>query len=125
MVQKKILVPERVRRIDGSFSFIPHRFLTEGFLASLNQHELLLYLFLVMAGDKYGLSYYGEKSICSLLHLEPEAYNEARKFLIGKDLIAFNGVLFQVLALPEKPLYANPPPELPALICGIGKEMRR
>jgi hypothetical protein len=40
MLKKTILKPGRVRRINGGFSFIPHRFLSEGFLAILNQQEL-------------------------------------------------------------------------------------
>jgi len=52
MIRKKILVPDRIRQIEGSFGFIPHRFLADGFLATLNQHELLLYLFLVLAADR-------------------------------------------------------------------------
>ena len=48
MIKKTILNSERIRRIDGGFSFIPHRFLTDGFLASLSQEELLLYFFLVL-----------------------------------------------------------------------------
>ena len=47
MIKKKILDAERVRKIDGGFSFIPHRFLCEGFFASLIPHELLLYFLLV------------------------------------------------------------------------------
>ena len=104
MIIKKIINPQRVRRIDGGFSFIPHRFLTQGFLASLEQKELLLYLFLVLAADRYGLSYYSYEHICSLLHLNTEQYITARDGLIKKDLIAFDGTLFQVLELPQKPL---------------------
>jgi hypothetical protein len=37
MIQKKILNPKRVRRIDGGFSFIPHRFLTDGFAALIEK----------------------------------------------------------------------------------------
>ena len=51
MITKKILVPDRVRKINGGFSFIPHRFLLDGFLEHLSQPELLLYLFLVLAAD--------------------------------------------------------------------------
>jgi hypothetical protein len=107
MIRKKILNPERIRRINGSFSFIPHRFLTDGFLASLTQEEILLYLFLVLVSDRYGLSYYAYDSICSYLQLAPDNYIEARDGLIKKDLIACNGTLFQVLDLPAKP--ANQP----------------
>jgi len=106
MIKKKIINPQRVRRIDGGFSFIPHRFLTEGFLASLVQKEFLLYLFLILAADRYGLSFYSYDRICSLLHISVDEYVAARDRLINKDLIAFDGTLFQVLELPPKPLPA-------------------
>ena len=104
MIKKKILDASRIRRIDGGFSFIPHRFLTDGFLASLQQPELLLYVFLVLAADRYGLSYYSYERICSFLQLSVEQYIAARDGLVKKDLIAFDGTLFQVLQLPQKPL---------------------
>jgi len=103
MIHKKILEPERIRQIEGSFGFIPHRFLTDGFLAALSQHELLLYLFLILAADRYGLSFYNYDSICSLLGITVDQYMKARDGLIKKDLIAFDGTIFQVLSLP-KPL---------------------
>ena len=102
MIKKKVLNAERVRRIDGGFSFIPHRFLMEGFLASLNQKELLLYLFFVIASDRNGLSFYSYDNICTLLQLNLDEYILARNALIEKDLIAFDGTLFQVLSLPRK-----------------------
>jgi hypothetical protein len=102
MLKKKILRPERLRRIDGGFSFIPHRFLLEGYLASLNQKELLLYLFLVLASDRNGLSFYSYDRICTLLQITLEEYIGSRDGLIEKDLIAFDGTLFQVLSLPPK-----------------------
>ena len=103
MIIKRVIDSKRVRRIDGGFSFIPHRFLTDGFLAALSQKELLLYLFLVLAADRYGLSYYAYDKICSLLQLTVDDYIEARNSLLQKDLIAFDGTLFQVLDLPSKP----------------------
>ncbi len=106
MIKKKIINPHRVRSIKGGFSFIPHRFVTDGFLTSLNQSQLLLYLFLVLVSDRYGLSYYAYDSICSLLQLTLEDYIAARDALLKKDLIAFDGTLFQVLELPAK---AQPP----------------
>lgn len=100
MIRKKILVPDRIRQIDGSFGFIPHRFLTGGFLNALSQHESLLYLFLILAADRYSLSFYSCNSICSLLGLDVHQYLKARESLIEKDLIAFDGTIFQVLSLP-------------------------
>ena len=104
MVTKKVLNRNRIRRIDGGFSFIPHRFITAGFLASLNQKELVIYLFLILVSDRNGLSFYGYDSICSLLQLTLEDYIVGRDGLIEKDLIAFDGTRFQVLSLPEKPI---------------------
>ena len=103
MIRKKIINPDRIRVIKGGFSFIPHRFVTDGFLSSLNQKQLLLYLFLVLVSDRYGLSYYAYDSICSLLQLTLEDYVQARDDLLKRDLIAFDGTLFQVLQLPAKP----------------------
>jgi len=99
---KKILVQDRVRKINGGFSFIPIRFLTGGFLESLPKNELLLYLFLVIVSDRNGLSYYSYDRICTILEMDIEDYIEARNSLIKKDLIAFDGTVFQVLELPEK-----------------------
>ena len=103
MIKKKVLNLNRIRCTNGGFSFIPHRFLTDGFLAALDQHQLLLYFFLVLASDRYGLSYYAYDSICTATRLTVEQYIEARNSLIKKDLVAFDGTLFQVLELPSKP----------------------
>ena len=104
MIEKKILVADRLRRIEGGFSFIPHRFVTDGFLACLDQKELLLYLFLILVSDRYGLSFYRYDSICSLLEFTADQYLNARDNLVAKDLIAFDGTIFQVLSLPPKTL---------------------
>ena len=101
MIKKHFLNAERIRRIDGGFSFIPHRFLTDGFLSALDPHQLLLYFFLVLAGDRYGLSFYSYDSICNLLQMSMDQYLQARHALIEKDLIDFDGTIFQVLDLPE------------------------
>jgi hypothetical protein len=104
MIEKAPLCPERLRKITGSFAFIEHRFLRDGFWTSLSHHELLLYIFLVLVADRNGLSYYSFDKICALLALSLDEYLLARNALIHKDLIAFDGHLFQVLALPSTPL---------------------
>jgi len=102
MIKKKILNPVRVRQINGGFSFIPHRFVLDGFLAALGQKELLLYLFLILVSDRFGLSFYSYDTICTLLELSLDEYIASRNSLMDKDLIAFDGTLFQVLDLPGK-----------------------
>ena len=100
MIKKHLLDARRIRRIDGGFSFIPHRFLTDGFLSALGPDQLLVYFFLVLVGDRYGLSFYSCDSICGRLKMSIDRYLQARDALIEKDLIAFDGSLFQVLDLP-------------------------
>jgi hypothetical protein len=102
MIQKTPLIPHRVRKINGSFAFIEHRFLRDGFWSSLDHHELVLYLFLVIVGDRNGISFYCYDRICTLLGISVDDYILARNALIEKDLIAFDGRVFQVLSLPEK-----------------------
>lgn len=105
------IVPDRVRSIGGQgFAFLPHRFLREGFFASLAPDELRLYLLLVLAADRNGLSFYHYDSICSLLEIPLETYIRARNALIIKDLLAFDGIRFQVLSLPDKPCFTTRPP---------------
>ena len=124
MIKKKVLNLNRIRCTNGGFSFIPHRFLTDGFLAALDQHQLLLYFFLVLASDRYGLSYYAYDSICTATRLTVEQYIEARNSLIKKDLLAFDGTLFQVLQLPSKPPESmNPKAPTICLIQQLAKQV--
>jgi hypothetical protein len=110
-IHRTPIVAQRVRSIGGnSFAFLPHRFLREGFFASLTPDELRLYVLLVLAADRNGLSFYHYDSICSLLEITLETYIRARNALIDKDLIAFDGTRFQVLALPDTPRFDNPAP---------------
>ncbi len=110
MIEKTILCPDRVRKISGSFAFIEHRFLRDGFLASLDHHELLLYLFLVIVGDRNGMSFYSYDKICALLRVSVDEYILARNSLIENDLIAFDGRFFQVLSLPDNVVNTSCPP---------------
>ncbi len=108
MIKKRILNAKRIRCIDGGFAFIPHRFLTDGFVAALDPDQLLLYFFLVLAGDRNGLSFYSYDSICNLLQMSVDQYLQARNALIENDLIAFDGTVFQVFDLPDTAPASNP-----------------
>jgi len=103
MVQKQLLDRQRIRKIEGSFAFIEHRFLRQRFYEHLTHHELVLYLFLVLAADRQGISYYSYDNICKRAELILEEYIVARDGLINKNLIAFDGFFFQVLSLPKNP----------------------
>jgi hypothetical protein len=105
LIHRVPLVPERVRRLKGSFAAIEHRFLRDGFWQSLSHQELLLYFFLVLVGDRDGVSFYSYDRIMTLLEFRLDEYIQARDALITKDLIAFDGHLFQVLSLPQAPIF--------------------
>lgn len=107
MMEKVILCPDRIRRITGTFGFIEHRFLKEGFFFTLTHCELLLYLFLVLVADRHGLSFYSYEKMCTLLRISVDEFILARDGLIEKDLIAFDGRTFQLLSLPQQ--RAQPP----------------
>lgn len=100
--------PDHVRRIRGSFAWLDHRLLREGHLERLTLEDLGVYVFLVLAADRQGLSYYNQEKICRFLGLSWEEFREARERLVERDLIAFepfnrgdvNG-WYQVLPLPE------------------------
>jgi len=107
MSLKRILDPNRIRKIEGSFSWIDHRFITGGFLQELSTIEILLYLFLVAVSDRNGISFYHDDRVCSLLKIPLTSLGEAREGLIMRSLIAYEPPLYQVLSLPSHPV--SPP----------------
>lgn len=102
MISKKPIRPDRIRNITGSFSWLDHRILSHGYLMTMTKHELLLYFFLVLVGDKNGISFYGYDKICQFLEITLDEYIAARDALLKRDLIAVEQGRFQVLQLPEK-----------------------
>jgi hypothetical protein len=76
-------------------------------LRALSRDELLLYYFLVTVGDKNGISFYSYDKICDLLKMELDTYLAARDCLIGRQMLAFEKGVFQVLPLPERCLPLN------------------
>lgn len=112
-ISRQPIAASRVRSPKGqTFAFLPHRFLRDGFFCSLCPDELRLYIFLVLAADRDGISYYGFERICSVLEIDIDDFLYARDSLIRKDLVAFDGRRFQVLSLPAKPVLTPSPPLL-------------
>jgi len=107
MSWKRILHHDRLRKIEGSFSWIDHRFITGGFLQDLSTIEILLYLFLVTVSDRNGISFYHDDRVCSLLKIPLTSLGEAREGLIMRSLIAYEPPIYQVLSLPPHPI--SPP----------------
>lgn len=112
MWERKILDPTRVRKIQGSFSWIDHRLITGGFLSDLSSIEILLYLFLVAVSDRNGLSFYHQDKIASVLKIDLVSLGKAREGLVQRSLLAYEPPLYQILSLPARPVIPLPPEEI-------------
>ena len=95
------LRPDRLRTIEKPFAWIPFRLIKDGLFADLSDRAKLLYIFLCLAADRQGTSFYGDARILTYFQLDPQEMDLARKELIQKDMIAYNGRLYQVLSLPS------------------------
>jgi hypothetical protein len=101
MIQKRILVPQRLRRPPATgWSWLDRRFLREHG-DHLSRDAILLYLFLAAVADRHGLSFYSDHTLTSRLRLSQSVLEEAREELLNRDLIAHQLPLVQVLSLPE------------------------
>lgn len=101
-MQKRLLIPSRVRQVPRQFSWLDQRLVRDHFLARCDGLTWALYLFLVTVADAQGLSYYADHSICRLLSFDQAQLIQARQSLIEADLIAYEAPLYQVLALPTQ-----------------------
>jgi hypothetical protein len=81
--------PQRLRRINGSFAWIDHRLLRNGFLAVMTSQEQSLYLFLTLAADRNGVSFYRQERIGDLLGFDAQAFIVARDRLVELGLLLF------------------------------------
>jgi len=110
-MQKRLLVPSRVRRVPRQFSWIDQRLVRDHHIERCDNKALALYLFLLTVADARGLSYYADGSIERLLSLATQQLAAARETLIGAGLIAYEAPLYQVLALDPP---SSSSPALPA-----------
>lgn len=101
---KQIIDRKRIRKINGSFSWVSHKLITGGFLEDMSTWEILLYFFLVAVCDRNGISFYHDDRICRLLKIDLATLGKAREGLIQRSLVAYKFPVYQVLALPPKPV---------------------
>lgn len=105
MIQKRLLLPNRVRRPpDEGFSWVDRRFLQD-YAARLSRDAILLYFFFTAVSDQQGLSFYSDATIAVRLRLPEKAVSDARAELVTHDLIAWQRPLIQVLALQQPVLH--------------------
>jgi hypothetical protein len=101
--------PQKIRKIQGSFAWIDHRLARNGYLQVMTHDDMVLYLFLILAADRNGVSFYRKEKICDALNLDFRQFEVARDHLINLKLIAFEGYTvlspngyYQVLPIEAK-----------------------
>ncbi|MHC4753342.1 MAG: hypothetical protein ACYTFW_26195 [Planctomycetota bacterium] len=117
--------PLKVRKIQSSFAWIDHRLIRNGFFELMNHEDLALYLFLILAADRNGVSFYRKEKICDAVSIDFRRFEIARDRLVNMKLIAFesysvlspNGY-YQVL-----PIESMAPDYSKQLTCNITKQL--
>jgi hypothetical protein len=118
MIQKRLLVPQRLRRPPATgWSWLDRRFLREHG-DYLSREALLLYLFLAAVADRHGLSFYSEHTLASRLRLSAPVLVQARQELLDRDLIAQQLPVVQVLSLPAPGVSRRPEPGQGLMLLG-------
>lgn len=96
--------PDRIRSIRGSFSWIDHRFLRQGFDQGLTRLEKLLYFVLIAVSNRDGVSFYSDERLAEILEIRhAHELTGGRSELVARGLIAFEQGVYQVLELPARP----------------------
>lgn len=101
MKTKRVLVPERLRKLTRQvgFGWIDRRLLYEGHIGRCDAQALALYLLLTIVADAQGLSFYADATLERLLLMAPGAVARARTHLIRAGLIAYQAPVYQLLSL--------------------------
>jgi hypothetical protein len=102
-MKKRVLNPERLRKVPAQFSWVDHRLVQENYFVRCEHSAWALYLFLVSVGDVEGLSYYSDASLMRRLNLDQVQLSASRQQLIRAGLIAYEKPLYQVLNLEPSP----------------------
>jgi hypothetical protein len=81
--------PKNIRYIKGSFAWLDHRLVRNGFTEVMTHQDMALYLFLVLVADKNGVSFYRKEKICEAVSLDYSQFEIAKDRLVNMKLIAF------------------------------------
>jgi hypothetical protein len=99
---KRVICPERVRKIPAHFSWVDRRLARDRHNRRYKQ-AAALYPFVVMVVDAQGLNYYSAILLGKTLSMHPRRLRHARSDLIHVALGAYQRPLYQVLALDSPP----------------------
>lgn len=85
-----------------SYSIIDHQILHGGYLNRLSHESIVLYLFLVVVGDRQGRSFYSDRSITEVLRLSCSMLDRARKELVSEGLINYRMPYWEVKNISQR-----------------------
>jgi hypothetical protein len=118
-VSKRVLCPERLRRVSRPFGWVDVRLIREERLKGCSPTAWGLYLFWVTVADAQGLSYYSDTSVARRMGISLEAVATGRSELIRAGLVAYEAPLIQVLALDRpEPSVRRPLPSAAGILLG-------
>ena len=103
MITKRVLRPERLRKVPEGFNWVDHRLVRQDYIRRCDVRALGLYLLLVTVSDERGLSYYSDEKTARLLGLNRAEVLEARRQLMAADLVAYECPVYQVLDMGGRP----------------------
>jgi len=85
-----------------SYSIIDHQILHGGYLNRLSHESMVLYLFLVVVGDRQGRSFYSDRLITEVLRLSCPMLDRARKELVSEGLINYRMPYWEVKNISQR-----------------------
>ena len=97
-IKKRVLCPERLRRVPGQFSWIDQRLVRDRYLQRCDHGALALYLVLLTVADAEGLSYYSDTTLERMLNMEHGRLLNSRHQLCQAGLLAYDKPLSQILS---------------------------
>ena len=93
--------PTRVRTVPRHFAWIDHRLRDR--LPELSLEAIALLLFLHLAADRTGCSFWADATIAKKLGLREGDISQARARLVARGLVAYRDPLYQLLPLEAPP----------------------
>ena len=91
--------PTRVRTLPAHFAWIDHRLRER--LRDLSLEAIALLLFLHLAADRTGCSFWADATVAKKLGLREGDVIHARSQLVVKGLVAYRYPLYQLLPLED------------------------
>jgi len=91
--------PTRVRTLPRHFAWIDHRLRER--LRDLSLEEIAVLLFLHLAADRTGCSFWADATIAKKLGLREGDVSQARYRLVAQGLVAYRYPLYQLLPLAD------------------------